>query len=58
VIVAHMLGLPLEEIIFQLAPAAVAVVTAIRLAGRTSLSRLRCLLRHRSPARDQVLNLP
>jgi hypothetical protein len=53
VIVAHVMGLPLEESIVQLAPAGVAVLTALGLAGRTSLSRLRCLLRQRSPARDQ-----
>jgi hypothetical protein len=51
VIVAHMMGLPLEESILQLAPAAVAMVTAVGLAGRTSLSRLRRLLQ-RAPARD------
>jgi hypothetical protein len=51
VIVAHVMGLPLEESILQLAPAAVAMVTAVGLAGRTNLSRLRRLLR-RAPARD------
>jgi hypothetical protein len=52
VIVAHVLGLPLEESILQLAPAGVSVVTAVGLAGRMSLSRLRRLLRQRSPGPD------
>jgi hypothetical protein len=52
VIVSHVLGLPLEESILQLVPAAAAVAAAARLAGRTGLSRLRGLLRQRSPAGD------
>jgi hypothetical protein len=55
VTVAHVMGLPLEESVIQLAPAGVAVVTAVGLAGRTSLSRLRRLLRQRSPVGDHQL---
>ena len=47
-IVAHVMGLPLEESIIQFAPAGVAVVTAVGLVGRTSLGRLRRRLRHRA----------
>ena len=50
-IVAHVLGLPLEESIVQLAPAAAAVVTAAGIVGRTSLSRLRRVLQ-RAPEKD------
>ena len=39
-IVAHVMGLPIEESILQLAPAGAAVVTALVVAGRTWLRRL------------------
>jgi hypothetical protein len=41
VIVAHVLGLPVEESVLQLAPAGAAIVTALTLAVRTTLERLR-----------------
>jgi len=41
VIVAHVMGVPIEESILQLAPAAAAVVTALTIAVRTTLDRLR-----------------
>ena len=40
-IVAHILGLPIEESVFQLAPAGAATLTALAVAGRTALGRLR-----------------
>jgi hypothetical protein len=40
-IVAHVLGLPIEESVLQLVPAAAAIVTAIAMAGRTTIGRLR-----------------
>ena len=38
---AHVMGLPVEESILQLAPAGAAMVTAVAIAGRASLGRLR-----------------
>ena len=48
-IVAHVMGMPVEESVLQLAPAGAAMVTAVAIAGRASLGRLRRRLRHRSP---------
>ena len=48
VTLAHIIGLPVEESVLQLAPAAVAAVTAIAVAGRTSLGQLRRRLGRRS----------
>ncbi len=41
VIVAHIMGIPVEESVLQLAPAGAAMVTAVWITGRTSLRRLR-----------------
>jgi hypothetical protein len=41
VIVAHVSGIPVEESLLQLAPAAAAMATAIAIAGRTTFARLR-----------------
>jgi hypothetical protein len=41
VIVAHIMGIPVEESVLQLAPAGAAIVTAIAIAGRATLGRLR-----------------
>jgi hypothetical protein len=38
---AHMMGIPVEESVLQLAPAGAAIVTAVAIAGRTTLGRLR-----------------
>jgi hypothetical protein len=38
---AHIMGIPVEESILQLAPAGAAIVTALGIAGRTALGRLR-----------------
>jgi hypothetical protein len=40
-VIAHVLGLPIEESVLQLAPAGAAIMTAVAMAGRTSLGRLR-----------------
>jgi hypothetical protein len=40
-IVAHIMGIPVEEIVLQLIPAGAALVTAIWITGRTSLRQLR-----------------
>jgi hypothetical protein len=44
---AHILGIPVEETVLQLVPAGAATVTAVLMAGRTSLRQLR----RRRPAR-------
>jgi hypothetical protein len=46
VTLAHILGLPVEESILQLAPAGAAIVAAMAFAGRTTLGRLRRRLHH------------
>ncbi len=45
---AHIAGIPVEESVLQLAPAGAAIVTAVAIAGRTGLGRLRRRLRHRA----------
>ena len=45
---AHIMGIPVEEGVLQLAPAGAAMVTALAIAGRKSLGRLHHRLRHRS----------
>jgi hypothetical protein len=50
-IVAHILGIPLEESVLQLAPSGAAMVTAVAIAGRMRLGRLRRRLRQRSAQR-------
>jgi hypothetical protein len=39
-IVAHVMGLPVEEGVFQLAPAGAATIMVFSLAGRATLGRL------------------
>jgi hypothetical protein len=46
VIVAHILGMPVEESVLELAPAGAAMATAVAIAGRTRLRQLRGRLRH------------
>jgi hypothetical protein len=46
--IGHILGIPVEESVVQLAPAGAAIVTAVAIAGRTGLGRLRRRLRHRA----------
>jgi hypothetical protein len=45
---AHIMGIPVEEGVLQLAPAGAAMLTALAIAGRKSLGRLQRRLRHRS----------
>jgi RNA polymerase sigma-70 factor (ECF subfamily) len=40
-ILAHIMGIPVEESVLQLAPAGAAMVTAVAIAGRARLGRLR-----------------
>jgi hypothetical protein len=44
---AHILGIPVEESVLQLAPAGAALVTVVWIAGRSRLDWLRRLVRHR-----------
>jgi hypothetical protein len=49
---AHIMGIPVEESVLQLAPAGAAMVTAVAIAGRTTLVRLRRRVRHQSRRLD------
>jgi hypothetical protein len=51
VILGHVAGLPIEESVLQLAPAAAVMATLATIAGRTGLDRLRRRLRHRQDGR-------
>ena len=44
-IVAHVMGLPVEEGVLQLAPAGAATATLVAMAGRAELGRLLAWLR-------------
>ena len=46
-IVGHVMGLPVEESVLQLAPAGATIVTAFAITGRASLVRLRRRFRRR-----------
>ena len=46
-IVGHVLGIPVEESVLQLAPAGAATATLIAMAGRAELGRLLARLRKR-----------
>ena len=39
--IAHVMGLPIEESFLQLAPAGAATVTAVAIAARSALARLK-----------------
>jgi uncharacterized membrane protein AbrB (regulator of aidB expression) len=41
VIVAHIMGIPVEETVLQFAPGGVATITVLAVAGRQLLSRMR-----------------
>ena len=45
-IVGHIMGLPIEESVLQLAPAGAAIATAVAVAGRMGLESVRRRLRH------------
>ena len=45
-IVGHVMGLPIEESVLQLAPAAAAILAATTIASRTALGRLRRSIGH------------
>jgi hypothetical protein len=47
-IIAHIMGIPVEESVLQLVPAGAALLTAIVIVGRTTLDRLQRGDRRRS----------
>jgi hypothetical protein len=47
VIVGHIMGLPIEESVLQLAPAGAAIATAVAVAGRRGLESARRRLRRK-----------
>jgi hypothetical protein len=47
VIVAHIMGLPVEESVLQLTPLGGAIISAFVVAGRSKLGRLRRSIRQR-----------
>jgi uncharacterized membrane protein AbrB (regulator of aidB expression) len=47
-ILAHVMGMPVEETVLQLAPAGAATVALVAMAGRTQLTRLLARTRRRS----------
>jgi hypothetical protein len=48
VILAHIMGIPVEESVVQLAPVGAVMATTLVIAGRTGLGPLRRRLRHPS----------
>jgi len=40
-VIAHILGLPVEESVLQLVPAGAAMMTLVAVAGRNALTRMR-----------------
>jgi hypothetical protein len=50
--VGHVMGLPVEESVLTLATSVGAMMTAVAIAGRTGLSRLRRGLHRRSTGED------
>ena len=50
---AHVLGIPIEESFLLLAPSGAAMLTAVAVAGRASIGRLRRRFRHLSPGGDR-----
>ncbi len=61
-IVGHIIGIPVEETVLQFAPGGAAIVTAVAIAGRTGLGRLRRRLRdrarHKNGARGRETHRP
>jgi hypothetical protein len=49
---APVMGIPVEESVLQLVPAAAVIATAVAVAGRTTLGRLRSRLRSRLQSED------
>ena len=45
--IAHIMGLPIEESVVQLAPFGAAMISVVIIAGRTHIDRMRRRLRNR-----------
>jgi hypothetical protein len=56
VIVAHIMGIPIEESVLQLAPAGAAIATTIAIAARAGLARLSRRLRRRQSSAAQGIS--
>lgn len=52
--IAHVMGLPIEESVLELAPAGAAMVSLAVMAGRTRLGRLTRWLRQRPASRREA----
>jgi hypothetical protein len=50
--IAHVIGIPIEETVLQLAPAGAAMMSAAAIAVRRGLGRLRRRIRPRPPGKD------
>lgn len=48
----HIMGIPIEESVFQLAPVGAVTVTAAAVAGRAALGRLKGWVRRRDEAHE------
>ena len=57
-IVGHVLGLPVEESVLQLAPAGAAIATALTIAARTVLDRLSGVFRLPNAANAPDTSVP
>ena len=51
--IAHIMGMPIEESVLQLVPVGAAVLTALAVAGRARLDRLRARPGRRSSDEDR-----
>jgi hypothetical protein len=58
VIPAHVNGMPVEESLLQLVPAAAAMLTVVAIAGRASLGRLRRRRPGRAREEERVQHRP
>jgi hypothetical protein len=56
VILAHVMGLPIEESVLQLAPVGAAVISAFAVVGGTQLARFRRRLRQLSRGRREAVS--
>jgi hypothetical protein len=53
-VIAHVMGLPIEESVLELAPAGAAMLALVATAGRTKLGRLRRRLRRGPESRRRA----
>jgi hypothetical protein len=53
-VIAHIMGLPIEESVLQLAPVGAAMLSVVAIASRPAIDRLRRRLGHRPEARREA----